>query len=322
MNTNYFVRELWTSEFIKESSEVLSLLEAGLLVEDSEVSNMVNAVDSGKNILIPYIQEGLYSEATIMDESNTDIVSQGLLKVQLSAPIAFLAKAYGEKTMSRITGSGINTLDAANTLFSRDWGKEKMHRMINSLAGAVASNKTNNASDNVVSDNTKVFDYGMVVDAQTLAGDQMNDFVAIAVHPTVYGQIKKNDAASVTTVFDSALDKEVELYNGMRVILSKAIPNDGTTVTSFLLKPSAFVYATKMLEVPVESVRNEKTGNGAGSDEVVSRNAFLLTLNGYDFTATTVAGDVPTVSELADGTNWSRKVDAGLAPFVAIESKA
>lgn len=318
-----FRRELWTAEDINMSSEVTSLLNSRILVSDPKITEKVRAMDSGTTILVPFVQEDLYSEPSIMDDSNDEIVADKINKVQGKAYVGFYAKAWGEMDIVREIGSGLTTADTALSLLGRYWAKDLKNRMIATVVGAIADNKANHASDNVLTDAATEFNYPLVVDTIAKAGEQMTNFVAIGLHSSTYAKILKNDAASVTTIKDSDLGTDVQYYNGLEIIVDDAFPVDGTagTVTTVFFKPGAFLYANVDVEVPVDSDTSKLTGKGGGSTTIITRNGKLLSLNGYSFTGASVASVSPSLAELSDPTNWERLIDAKQAPFVALESK-
>jgi len=327
MNTlaDVFKRELWTTEDIRNSSELTNLINSTIIVSDSSIDAKVNAEDSGSYILIPYVQEDLYSEANIMDDSNTDITTNKITKKQAKAWVGFFSKAWGEKAIVRAIGSGVSAIDAAQKLLGNYWKKDIQARMISTLTGAIASNKANEASDNVLVDTANQFSYSLAVDTLSKAGENMNGFVAMAVHSSVYAQILKNNAASITVVQDE-LGFKREYFNGLELMISDNLPIvvdavNGNRATTVFLRPGAFVFSEATVEIPVETFRNPLSGKGGADEKVISRYAYLLTLNGYSFTATAVAGVSPSIAELANALNWERLVDAGQAPFVALEAK-
>jgi len=318
-----FERVLWTTEDIRNSSEMTNFINSKILVSDATITAKVNAEDSGSLIYIPYVQEDLYSEASIMDDSGNLIPITKTDKKQAQAFVGFYAKAWGEKNIVREIGSGISAIDSAQALMGRYWNKDIQARMVSSLVGCIADNKASHASDNVLTDTVNTFSYTLAIDALSKVGESMDKFVAVAVHSGTYAHILKNNAAQITAVIDD-LGIERKFYNGMELIVSDLLPVDavaGTTTTVFL-KAGAFVFADAMIDTPVVLYTDPRVGFGAGETSVISKYAYLLHVNGYTFTNASVVGVSPSVAELASAANWDRLVDAKQAPFVALESKS
>lgn len=320
-----FNRLLWTKEDVIETPEMLNVINSELVTSDPKIATVVNNIDAGTKLEIPYVLEEDYSEANISNDSDTQAEIEGLTKTKAFAVVSFLNKVWGEKTIARIIGSGENTLDYARSYFSKFWAKEVQARMLSMITGAIAQNKADNNSDNVLVNTTDSFSYSVAVDALLKAGDHMDDFDTMIVHSTVYGEILKKDAASITTIKDSELGIETKYYNGLRLIVNDASTivedsDNGNRATTVFVKKGAFVFEPAKVEYPVEPGRNELDGNGGGSDYVITRLGFLLHLNGYSYIGT--PADVsPTLAELADPAAWERVVPAKLAPFVALETK-
>jgi len=321
--SDVFVRELWTQETILESFENTDIVQSGVFTSNSLVAKKVNDEDSATKIQIPVVLEALYSEPDIMDDSDDNATISKISKAAANAIVGFYSKTFGEKSIVAQLGSGIDPLDAADTLITKFWKKDVLNRMLAQLAGAVAHNKANNNSDSVLSVDT-VISYDNVIDAIALAGEN-DDFAAILMHPKIKAALKKADATGfVTHVSETGLT--LETYNGLAVFVSNKVPFDTDTgkYTTYILRKGAFIFETANVELPVEAFRNPLSGKGAGEETVVFRNGYLLHLNGYDFVGKNVTNStgIPTLAELADASNWNRIVTAEGTPFVAIEAKA
>jgi len=319
-----FNRVLWAIEDFLTTSELTNVVNSGIVTGDAKIANVVSNMDTGTKISIPFVQEETYVESNISNDADTDAAIAKLSKVEADARVTFLNKVWGEKTIARLIGSGANTLDYARSYFSKHWAKEIQARMLSILDGAIASNKANNASDNVLVDIANKFSYALTIDALLKTGDHMDNFDTVVMHSSVMGEIMKNDAASITTERDSTNGIVRKYYNGLEIIMNDAVTIvadavNGNRATTIFIKKGAFVFEPAKVDFPVEQGRNELDGNGGGSDYVITRLGFLLHLNGYSYVGT--PADVsPSVAELADPTAWTRLVPAKLAPFVALET--
>jgi len=319
-----FNRVKWAVEDFLTTKELTNIVDSDLIVNDPKIGSIVSGVDAGTKIEIPFVQEESYVESNISNDSDTEAAIGKLEKVRAFAAITFLNKVWGEKTIAKIIGSGIDTLDYARAYFSKHWAKEIQARMLSILDGAIASNKANEGSDNVLVDTANKFSYDLAIDTLLKVGDHMDNFDTIVMHSSVMGEIKKNEASSITTVTDSEIGITTTYYNGLKVIMNDAVTivpdeTNGNRATTIFVKKGAFVFEPAKVIRPVEAGRKELDGNGGGSDFIVSRMGFLLHLNGYSYIGT--PADVsPTNAELADPAAWERVVDTKLAPFVALET--
>jgi len=320
--SDVFVRELWTSEDILNTAENIELINSGVFTQDPKVSAKVLSEDAATKIQIPVIIENSYSEPSIMDDSDNAIVPKTISKVQAQAIVGFYTDAYAEKSIVKELGSGTDPLAAAQALVGRFWNKDIFNRAIAQLNGALAANIADEASDSVIV-SAATIKYGDFVDAVALAGENMDAFVAVVMHPKHKAALKKADAASFSVV-PSEAGLQLEYYNDLRVFVSNKVPFAADVYTAYLLRAGAFTFAPAGVEYPVETFRNPLSGNGAGEETLLNRMAYLLHLNGYSFIGANVANDagIPTLAELQDAANWERLVDAELTPFVAIKAKA
>jgi hypothetical protein len=324
--SNVFVRELWTQETILETIENTDLLSSGVFTSNPLVARKVNSEDSATKIQIPVILENSYSEPDIMDDSDNDVSIEDISKAAANAIVGFYAKSYAEKSIVKQLGSGIDPLEAAGSLVAKFWTKDIFNRALSMLSGAVADNKANDGSDAVLTIDT-VIDYNTVIDAIALSGEDMDGFSAIVMHPKTKAALKKADANGFVKMI-SETGFELETYNGLTVFTSSKVPYDSTNdrYTTYILKNGAFTFEMANVDAvggSVETFRDPRSGKGAGQDQLIVREGYLLHLNGYDFVGANVANPqgIPTISELADASNWDRLVDVEHTPFVAIEAK-
>lgn len=326
MNT-IFKRELWTNEFIQNSAEYLGIInsKSGIVVQDPRITKLTQAADAGTRIEIPFVQESTYSGLNISDFSETDGTITDISKLRSFAWVGHFNKIYAEHDMERLVGSGYSSLAAARALIGRYFQKAHQSIIVATILGCIASNKANNSGDNVKVFTASTFSYDNFVDTILLAGEEMSNFGAIIIHPTVKGQIMKADKSSIQTVKDSALG-DVEYYNNLEIISASDLPivvdaTNGNRYTSVIIRKGAFVYAPGKVDYPVEEVRNGLKGNGGGKSAVVFRTAFLLAPQGWSYNKAAQVGEAPTVAELQNPANWTRMVAAKQAPFLAMETK-
>ena len=325
--SDIFVRELWTAEVIKESAELVNFTSGAHIVQNALISQKVNAQDSGVIIKIPYVAESLYVEPSVMDDSDDEIVSDKISKVEDTAYIGFYAKSFGEKDIIQAIGSGIDPLDAALSLLSRYWAKDLQKRMIATLAGIYASEKIKLAGNTLVLDKTgTAFSYDLVIDALGLLGDAAEGFSTVLAHSAIVRRMLKED--KITTIKDSELGIDIKIYNDMLLISNDGISFEGLAagnyVTAFL-KPAAFAFEySTAIKNPMAVVKNEKSGNGAGETEVISRSGFLLHPQGFSLTSATIDAGItsPTVAQLQTATFYKRTVDVKQSKIVFLVAKA
>lgn len=326
MNT-IFKRELWTNEFIQNSAEYLGVInsKSGLIVQDPRITKITQAADAGQIIEIPFVQESMFDGVNISDMTDNNGAVSDITKLRSKAWIGHFNKIYYEYDLASKIGSGISSIAAARALIGRHFAKLQQGIIVSTILGCIASNKANNDGDNVKVFTGDKFSYDKFVDTLVLAGEEMSNFSAIIINPTVKGQIMKEDRVSVQTVKDSALG-DVEYYNNLEIIVTDSLPKivdavNGDRFTSIIIRKGSFVYAPGKVDKPVEEVREGLKGNGGGKSYVVFRTGFLLAPQGYSYTKAAQAGEAPTNAELQNPANWTRVISAKQAPFLAMETK-
>lgn len=302
-----FVRELWTSEDIKESTELKNFARGRHIVSSPLIAKAINGIDSGQTVEIPYIRESEYEEASIGDDSDDEIVAGSLSKDKDRAYMGFYNRAFGEYDIVNALGSGIDPLQAAVSLFGSYWDKQLQRRIIYTIKGIKASNIANNTSDLILDKKEEVLSYDLVLDTLALLGDAGNGFVSVFAHSAVVYKMKKSN--DVVTVVDSERGLTLSMYNGLDIIENDLFTPTYDSVlgkniyTLYFLKAGAFVYemSTKV-QNPIVYVRDEKAGKGSGKTEVISRVGYLLHPQGYNFKLNSAPSD----AVLTAATTWER----------------
>lgn len=207
------------------------------------------------------------------------------------------------------------------------WRRQWSRRLIQSTLGIRDDNVANNSGDMVVdvasesiagqSAATK-FNFGSFVDAVSTMSESAEDLAAIAVHPQVMAQMRKNQ--EIDFIQDASTGLMIPTYNGIRVIEDKTLTveagaTDGFKYTSILFGNAAFGMGEGMPRTPVAIEREEAQGNGEGIETLWERKTMLLHPLGFQFTSASVAGQSATLAELANAANWSRVFERENVPM-------
>lgn len=321
--TNILVRELWTADIILGSDPLNSLVNSRAVITDASISKMVNAADAGTKILIPYIIRPAISEPKIGNDSDTKITARSIAKGEISAAIGFYNESFGVKSITQKIGAGQDGFEFIVGYFGTYWKGVLGAQIKNMLLGAVESNIANNDSDNVLVNTTKQFSYDLAVDTLELAGEKMDDFDLVIMHSKTKALIKKF-SSHLFVVKDFEDGSKVEFFDGKQVIVDNLGLANSTddTVDTFFVKVGGIIFCPKTnTENTIGTKIDETDGNGSGSEQVVSRFNYLLTLNGYSYTGAEQADVSPSFADFANPINWERKVEAEDAPFVCLRTK-
>lgn len=198
------------------------------------------------------------------------------------------------------------------------WASHTQNRVIQSVMGLLADNVANDSSDMLFSVATD--DVGAVTDAERIGGDvvieggaTMGDAASqlslIAVHSVVFKKMQKDNL--ITSIPNSDNTAFFNLYlNKYQIIVDDSLPAvagaNRITYTSILFAAGAIAYGESAPLKPSELERNPSAGNGGGEDILHSRKTAIILPYGASFLAASVAGQSPTLAELATAGNWNR----------------
>lgn len=175
----------------------------------------------------------------------------------------------------------------------------------------ISSDAAGNAGDD------ELIGGGAYIDAEMTFGDRTGMVGAIALHPIVYGRLRK--LKEIEYVRDEAQNTDVPTYQGKRVIVSRRMPVfQGTNrlrYLSVLFGQGAIGYGNGDPRVPAEVERAPRAGNGGGMETLWERRTWVMHPFGYAIDPQEFAGQSPTLAELEDADLWQRVVDRDYVPF-------
>lgn len=217
------------------------------------------------------------------------------------------------------TGGRKDPLEHVLSSIAKYWHGAEQRALIASLTGMIADNVANDSSDMVYSVYSDIaspvaankFSGAAFRRACLTLGDRLGDVSAIAMHSTVYGDLKDNE--EIDFIQPSELAPRVPTYEGSVVIVDDQMPvttgtnSDKYTCYLFGRGSVAFQPATLDPDYAVEVYRDALKGNGGGQSTVVIRENALMHPMGMDWLEASVAGVSPTETELKNAANWDRK---------------
>jgi len=330
--TDVIKRELWTNDFIDASPVLQNLLSSGLLVKDAKLDAVVNATEAGQTFELPFIADPAYAEPSIIDDSTNDIVPNSIGWQTMYAMLGLYANSWKESSLIQALSVNNPVQYIRDNYVAKYWAIDLMHRTMKTIAGVAADNIANDGSDLVqdVSDDgtggtaTDVtLDMNHTIDAVGLVGDKQDEFGFIFIHSKVYGDLKKADL--ITTIVPSNGGLPIEYYGKYRVMVNDLLPvAQGTNkklYTSVISKNGAIAYSNKTLPSDMSAValvKEELSGNGGGSSQLVTRRGLVVHPIGWSFDKSTIAGVSPTLTELENALAWDRKFQQKNSKFVFI----
>jgi hypothetical protein len=312
--SDVIVPDVFNPYFIQRTTELTRFYMGGIVSNDSVLNSL--AQGGGKLINMPF-----WNDLTGDDEVLSDSGSLTPAKIDASQDVAALhmrGKAWQVNDLAKAL-SGSDPMMAIGNLVADYWARRYQALGLASLKGAFADNVANDTSDMTVdasgatnadvSASTK-FSGDLYVDGQATFGDAIGTVTGIAMHSTVYSNLKKLDAISFEKESDG--ESEIETYRGARVIVDDSMPYTaagGALTTDTAPKYTTYLFGNGALglgqgnaPVPSETDRDSLAGN----DVLVTRAHFIMHPRGIKFTSSSVAGATPTNAELAAAANWDR----------------
>jgi len=309
--SDVIVPEEFTAYQAENSLVSTALYQSGVLVQNGEMASQLQA--GAQSFAVPFWSDLPDVEADITNDDPT--INSTPQKITADKQIvrkSFLHASWSEMSLaSELSGS-----DALARIQSRVlnyWDRQYEKRLIASLLGVLYSNAANNGSDmvNDISGATGAaadFSATAVIDTAATLGDRLEDCKAIAMHSTIYKEALKND---LIEFIPQSQGLPIKTFRGLAVILDDNLTTstDGVFVT-ILFGPGAVGFATSAPRTGygTELFRVPSAGNGGGQSTLHSRFNVALHPLGFRFTDTSVAGESPTMAELATAGNWTRAV--------------
>lgn len=323
MNLQYFaaktkiedviVPEVFNRYVIERTAELSALYQSGIVVKDPELDALATA--GGKLINMPFWQDLTGDDEVLSDSESleTDKITAG----QDVAALLMRGKAWKVNDLSKAL-SGDDPMRAIGDLVAAYWARRQQATLLSVLKGVFGATTTkmgdNSLDISAETGNAAAFTGETFLDASYKLGDAEEKLTAIAVHSSVYANLRKQNL--IEFLLDSNNTK-IPTYMGKRVIVDDGMPNSGGVFTSYIFGQGAIGLGNGAAPVPTETDRDAL----AGDDILVNRQHFLLHPRGVKFTSKSVAGSSPTNTELATGGNWERVYESKNVRIVQFKHK-
>lgn len=247
------------------------------------------------------------------------------------------------KTRIANLNNGWSSVDLANELSGVDasqhiqqrvgdyWTRVFNKRLVASLEGIQADSVANHGGDMLIDKSAEAFSYDHLIDAALTMSENLDQMKMLVVHPNVFGRINKTAKGNGEIKLEyrriEDLDLSIPVYGGMALLIDSTLTVDNSDpenpiYTSVMLGSGAFASAMGTPMNALEIDRQAPAGNGGGAEVVWSRVSPIIHPLGFDWTDTAVAGQSPTLAELANAANWTRQFERENIPVAFIKSLA
>ncbi|MBB5343165.1 major capsid protein [Tunturibacter empetritectus] len=302
----------FTDYQIEQSVISTALFQSGVLVKNGVIAEQLGA--GAESFTIPFWKDLGEVEADITSDDPTVLSTPQ----KYSAGRQIVRKSYLHQSWSDMSLaselSGSNPLEALQGRVSAYWDRQFERRLIASLLGVMASNVANNAADmvNDISGATGTaadFSAEAVIDAAATLGDRLDDVKAIAMHSDIYSAALKSD---LIEFIPQSQGLPIRTFRGLGIILDDNLSPASGVYTTILLGNGAVGFAASEPRTGygTELFRIPASGNGGGQSVLHSRMNVGIHPLGFAWSDSTggnaIAGDSPTLAELAAAAHWSR----------------
>lgn len=239
--------------------------------------------------------------------------------------------AYSTYDVAGVLAGSNPTLAILETI-EEMWNNTRNRQLVASVFGLVADNIANDNGDlvhDITTAGTTAFNADDALDTMGKLGEQMSSIGVIAVHPTVYLTLAKNEL--ITTKQTSETDLPTEYFGNKRIVQDARLVNletvGGTANTpvyyTIFFRPGCFQYGeslnANMRYRPFEMDRIVLASGG--QDILVTRRVMGIHANGFAWKEATVTADFPSEAELKLAANWDRVVsDKKYVGFTVLKS--
>lgn len=228
--------------------------------------------------------------------------------------------------------AGDDPLRNVGDKFAEYWNEQLNKIVVNSALGILADNDANDSDDmftSVATDDSgaasasEKLSGNVVIDAMQTLGDAKDKVQAIAMHSVPHANLQK--LGLLVDNFDPQTGQVMyQSYLGKRVIVDDAMPavagSNRITYTSVLFGAGAFQLGVGAPKLPQEVDRAPAQGDGGGVETIWTRRQWIVHPTGFQWSDGSVAGESPTLAELALAANWDRSFSRKNVPLAFIRS--
>jgi hypothetical protein len=324
---NLIQPEQFTGYVQEKSIKRSALFQSGAVVTSDLIQSKANA--GGIAVTIPVWKDLADTDPNL----SSDVVANK------ATPNAVNAVAM--KTRIANLNNGWTSIDLANELSGVDasqmitsrvgdyWTRVFNKRTVSTLNGLLADSVANHSGDMLEDGSAASWTYDLVVDAAVGLSENLDQMRMLVVHPKIFGKIAKDAKGNGEIKLEyrriEELDMTIPVYGGLALLVDSGVTVEGTGVdavyTTVMLGNGAIASAmgTPMNALAVE--RDEASADGGGSEVVWSRTSPIIHPLGFDWNDASVAGQSPTIAELEDAANWTRRFERENVPIAFIKSK-
>ncbi len=330
--TNVIEPEIYLKSVAINNPEKSQLVQSGLVLKDAMFDDIINNQASELPIM-PYWQDlDPDVEANYSDDSENSVTPNNVVQEKMRARVCYLNQSYkaADIVMQRIKSDPMQQI---RNRFGVYWTRQFQRRVSATLIGVKANNIANDDSDmcNDVHGTTNndvnagtLFSQSNFINAALTMGDMYDETSVIYMHSIVYGRLlEQNQIITARTsegqmLYPTYMQHRVIVEDNVNLVTAAVGSSSGDAAaiyTTIIAAPGALAYGEGYPDVPVEVYRLPLQGNGGGTESITERVNWLIHPFGHYWNESSIGLFSPTLAELKEANQWTRKVDRKNVPL-------
>ncbi|MBV5310835.1 major capsid protein [Chromatium okenii] len=303
--------DVWNAYGAQRTAELSAFWSSGIVAS----MDGITLPNGGGTINIPHFGD-LTGDAEVLSDSAA-LTPGNITAAKQVAAIIGRGRAWGANDLATVF-AGADPAAAILDRVAEYWSRQMQAELIQILSGVFAAASMSGLISDIsagASETVRAFNASTFIDATQLLGDAKSNVSAVAMHSATEAYLAKQQLIVYETT--AGKSDRISYYLGKRIIVDDGLPVAAGTYTSYIFGAGAVGYAEGV--VGASDIENDRDIL-AGENVFTMRRRFILHPRGIKWQGTP-AGDFPTRTELATGTNWVRVFDAKQIPIVQFKHK-
>lgn len=286
-----YVPEVFNEYVVAQVAKKSAFFRSGAVVQSDLLVPLY-----GDKVVVP-AWDGLTGTANVLSDASCQTPSALTSTKQLGA-ILERGKVWSVNGLAS-SFAGSNPLDAVGGQVSDFWARDIDAALVSSAIGAVNALGTGVLNDiSGGAGNAAIISASSIIQTRALAGEFMNDFNMLVVHPDVYALLV---AQNLTQMIPNSQGQFIETYMGMEIIVSSTLAPASGVYNTLIVRSGAFGYAENTDPAKVLEFDRDIKCN----DDLMSvQKRYVIHPMAASFTGTP-AGATASNAELATTGNWA-----------------
>lgn len=318
------VPEKFSSYVLDRSTELNTMVNAGIASSDAVVGQLINGTPQGGRFIEIPAFNALDGEDEVFSES--DVGVSNVTTKSSHATLLMRQKAWGTTDLARVLG-GADPMAAVGNLLADWWNSREQAIYLSILKGIL--DPTSGALKDHVNDISAGSDAAAnisdaaTLDTKQLLGDHYASLGMVFMHSAVYTYLQKNGMITRNPIFDpSQSSVEMERYLGYAIMVDDGMPVTEGVYDTYFLGANAFI---RQDGTPAGFIGTETDRDKLGAkDYLINRRCMIITPRGLSWnTGATYPEGIyyPTNTMLATPENWTLATDAKKIPIACLRHK-